>query len=105
MRNGARLAAFLAVAVVAGAALSLPILRVQPPDAGMPTLAQAAPAPAPEAPPTGPLAEAPIAVPDSREAISLSFAPVVKRVAPAVVNVYATARAEAPVTVCRRPVL
>ena len=31
-------------------------------------------------------------MPDSREAIRLSFAPIVKRVAPAVVNVYATSR-------------
>ena len=34
------------------------------------------------------------AVPDSREAIKLSFAPIVKRVAPAVVNVYATSRVQ-----------
>ena len=34
------------------------------------------------------------AVPDSREAIRLSFAPIVKRVAPAVVNVYATSRVQ-----------
>ena len=33
-------------------------------------------------------------MPDSREAIRLSFAPIVKRVAPAVVNVYATSRVQ-----------
>jgi Do/DeqQ family serine protease len=33
-------------------------------------------------------------VPESREAIRLSFAPIVKRVAPAVVNVYATSRVQ-----------
>ncbi len=37
----------------------------------------------------------PAAVPEGREAIKLSFAPVVKRVAPAVVNVYASTRVEA----------
>ena len=35
-----------------------------------------------------------VAVPDSRETVRLSFAPVVKRVAPAVVNVYATSKVE-----------
>ncbi len=34
------------------------------------------------------------AVPENREAIRLSFAPIVKRVAPAVVNVYATSRVQ-----------
>ena len=33
-------------------------------------------------------------MPESREAIRLSFAPIVKRVAPAVVNVYATSRVQ-----------
>jgi S1-C subfamily serine protease len=33
-------------------------------------------------------------VPDSRHAVRLSFAPIVKRVAPAVVNVYATSRVQ-----------
>ena len=52
--------------------------------------AMSTPQPAP-ALPVEPGAEA---VPGSREAIRLSFAPVVKRVAPAVVNVYATSRVE-----------
>jgi len=60
-----------------------------------------APAPvvaAPPAPaaPAAPLPTAPQpAVPQSREAVRLSFAPVVQRVASAVVNVYATARTQA----------
>jgi Do/DeqQ family serine protease len=109
MGHGARLAAFLAVAVLAGAAFSLPGLRDE--DAGVfaPALTQAEPGPAatpiesaapapsassaPQA--TAALAEPVPAVPTSRESIRLSYAPVVKRVAPAVVNVYATSRAEA----------
>jgi Do/DeqQ family serine protease len=35
-----------------------------------------------------------VSIPESREAIQLTFAPVVRRVAPAVVNVYATERVE-----------
>jgi Do/DeqQ family serine protease len=57
----------------------------RPPAAPAPQPAKVAAAPTP-APDTAD------AVPQSREAIRLSFAPIVKRVAPAVVNVYATSR-------------
>ncbi len=53
--------------------------------------APAVPAPSPAA---EKVAETKEAVPQSREAIKLSFAPIVKRVAPAVVNVYATSRVQ-----------
>jgi Do/DeqQ family serine protease len=57
-----------------------------------PATAEPPPAVMPSAsPPVAPAAE----VPANRQAIQLSFAPVVKRVAPAVVNVYATARIQA----------
>ena len=52
----------------------------------------AAPAAQPARPVAGAASAAERAVPESREAIQLSFAPIVKRVAPAVVNVYATSR-------------
>ena len=45
-------------------------------------------------PPASPQVPESPKVPESRQTIQLSFAPVVKRVAPAVVNVYATARAQ-----------
>jgi Do/DeqQ family serine protease len=53
-------------------------------------VAEAPARPAPAPPPPASAAEP--TVPQSREALSLSFSPVVKRVSPAVVNVYATSR-------------
>jgi Do/DeqQ family serine protease len=93
MRQALRLVMAISIAVAAG--LAAPLSQSGPAGAESGRtdvrLAQngAAPAPAPIAP-VGKGA----AVPDSRETIRLSFAPIVKRVAPAVVNVYATARVE-----------
>src|SRR4051794_31029215 len=63
--------------------LSTPKSAPAPVAAALPTAA----APAPAAPDRA-------VVPDSRQAVRLSFAPIVKRVAPAVVNVYATSRVQ-----------
>jgi Do/DeqQ family serine protease len=52
------------------------------------------PPPPVEAPTARPAAAREEAVPGARQQIKLSFAPVVKRVAPAVVNVYATSRVQ-----------
>jgi Do/DeqQ family serine protease len=105
MRSGLRFVlAAAGVAVVAGGVALLPqrgpqrSLAIEGPAVTGTTTP--APAVAPEAPrtdaPGAPVvAAAPRAsVPETREAIKLSFAPVVKRVAPAVVNVYATSRVE-----------
>ncbi len=62
--------------------------QAEPVAAPPPRAAEAQPAPVVQTPPD-------VEVPRNSEAIRYSFAPVVKRVAPAVVNVYATARAEA----------
>jgi Do/DeqQ family serine protease len=70
MRQGLPLALSMAIALAAGIAASLPASG----------RAEAAAAQA--------------VVPPSREAIRFSFAPIVKHVAPAVVNVYATARVQ-----------
>jgi Do/DeqQ family serine protease len=89
MRPSTRLAASVVAALVAGTALlsidahggseTVPVFA--PPEKTI--LAQAA---GPAQP------ERQTVVPGSREAIRFSFAPIVKRVAPAVVNVYATSR-------------
>ncbi len=95
MRPGARLVAGIAIAAIAG--LAIPLLRDG--IAGT-TLAAGPPAAIPLAStaagtaPVAALAVPQAVVPDSREAIRFSFAPVVKRVAPAVVNVYATSRVQ-----------
>jgi Do/DeqQ family serine protease len=90
------LVAAAGVAVVAGGAFVLPRWNAaETPRAAGPALIGSIAAPAPvNAPTVQPAAERPAAAPANREAIRLSFAPVVKRVAPAVVNVYATARVE-----------
>jgi Do/DeqQ family serine protease len=100
MRRSIGLAAALTVAAIAGAALLLP----QRHDAGTmlsgppASAAPATPAPALQATEGAAaplrLAQATAAAPESREEIRLSFAPIVKRVAPAVVNVYATSRVQ-----------
>jgi Do/DeqQ family serine protease len=85
-----RIATAIAVALVAGLSVPRGLLALQPAS----PIAQA------EAAPDGLRTGAPAAseqgtaAPESRDAIRLSFAPVVKRVAPAVVNVYATSRVE-----------
>jgi Do/DeqQ family serine protease len=92
MRQSLRLVG--AVLVVAAAALALPLLDL----GGSPGTATLELGPAQtgslRAAPTATEAPAPALVPQSREEIRFSFAPVVKRVAPAVVNVYATSRVE-----------
>jgi len=97
MRRSIGLIAALAIVTVAGAALVLPqghdaerALTAAPANAA-PVIPPAAPRPAPA---VLPAAGETNAVPESREAIRLSFAPIVKRVAPAVVNVYATSRVQ-----------
>ena len=96
MRGSLRLviAAAVVVAGLAGLAIGLPdappdpVAKARPEAVPALELAQAQPREASrQAAPTA-------AVPESREAVRLSFAPVVKRVAPAVVNVYATERVE-----------
>ena len=91
MRHGRLIIARAAAACVG---LAVPLPRGGMAGAEQPTLrpAQAGQAPAQPAPilPLGP--ETQVAIPSDREAIRLSFAPIVRRVAPAVVNVYATAR-------------
>jgi Do/DeqQ family serine protease len=88
MRPSARLAASVAAALVAGAALLSIDAR-----GGVETLPAAPAEKAVVAQAVSPArAEPRIVVPDSREAIRFSFAPIVKRVAPAVVNVYATSK-------------
>ena len=96
MPNGQRL--YLLVAI---AALGLTFVASRG-DVIAPTLLHSASAqsagsssPAPQAvAPAVPAPKSTAAVPESREAIRLSFAPVVKRVAPAVVNVYATSKVQ-----------
>src|SRR5688572_3095744 len=92
MRRSLRLVG--ALLVIAAAGLAVPLLHPGgSPGTATPELGRA---------PTGSLraaaipaeAAAPAVVPQSREEIRYSFAPVVKRVAPAVVNVYATSRVE-----------
>src|SRR5688500_3725016 len=90
MRLGLRLVG--SAIVVAVAASAIPLLHAggsagtTPP--GRASVQTRAVAPSPST------AAAEAAVPQSREAIRFSFAPVVKHVAPAVVNVYATSRVE-----------
>jgi Do/DeqQ family serine protease len=91
MRQVLRILASAAIAAVAGLTAPLPrpglagVTAPHAPAAPVPVADRAA-APAPES--------AVAAVPQGREAIRLSFAPIVKRVAPAVVNVYATSRVQ-----------
>ena len=102
MRREIRLVMALAIAAVAGVALLLPYrghIEAALRGDGAAIAAPTAPATIPAAP--RPPAEAVAAPaqklaepPESREAIKLSFAPIVKRVAPAVVNVYATSRVQ-----------
>ena len=92
MRQSLRLGiAVIAVAGLAGLAIGLPDAPSDPvataqPEAASPALELAQPREA--------ASRAVEALPESHEAIRLTFAPVVKRVAPAVVNVYATSRVE-----------
>jgi Do/DeqQ family serine protease len=100
MRRSIGLIAAVAVVAITGAVLLLPSRHDV--EALASAAASAAPLAAPALPhrplgvtPTaGQAATPPVAVPQSREAIRLSFAPIVKRVAPAVVNVYATSRVQ-----------
>jgi Do/DeqQ family serine protease len=93
MRLSLRLAVSAALAIVAGFAVPLPegarsdLVGAQSASAiqTSPTLAD---------PMVNNVAARQRLAPESREEIRLSFAPIVKRVAPAVVNVYATSRAE-----------
>ena len=90
MRQGFGLVAAVAVAVAIG--LAIPIASSEL--AGLPeTASPGGTAESSRTPPLRLAAVEPV-VPASREAVRLSFAPVVKRVSPAVVNVYATSRAE-----------
>ena len=96
MRRSIGLVAAVVIATLAGAAIVLPLRHDS--ETGLADgAANAAPvaAPAVSAPAAAvqPIA-AQRAVPPDREAIQLSFAPIVKRVAPAVVNVYATSRVQ-----------
>jgi Do/DeqQ family serine protease len=95
MRRSLGIAAALTVAAIAGAGLWLPqITRVGPMLSGAPaSAAPAHPAEVPAARETLQVAGG-AAVPESREEVHLSFAPIVKRVAPAVVNVYATSHVQ-----------
>ncbi len=97
MRRSIGLIAAVALVAVAGGAFLLEPSQNAEPLAG--AAANAAPVAAPSAQQSAPalrpgVDEAAASVPQSREAIRLSFAPVVKRVAPAVVNVYATSRVQ-----------
>jgi Do/DeqQ family serine protease len=94
MRHG-RLIIAIAASACVGLAIPFPRGGMAGPERPALRPVQAGQAPAQPAPvlPLGP--ETQVAVPSDREAIRLSFAPIVRRVAPAVVNVYATARAEA----------
>ncbi len=110
MRSSLRLlvAAAGIVVVAGGAALLVPNWHaVERAPAAAPTLTGSIAAPPKVDPPSVQPAQAvqPVAtaaaataetnvVPEGRQAIKLSFAPVVKRVAPAVVNVYATSRVQ-----------
>ncbi len=100
MRRSVGLVTALVIAAIAGAAFLLP-QRHELETAFAGASANAAPiaAPAIRSPeqqikPVAGQAAPQDAVPDSREAIRLSFAPIVKRVAPAVVNVYATSHVQ-----------
>src|SRR5918999_6340555 len=92
MRQSLRLVG--AVLVIAAAGLAIPLLDLggspgtATPDIGPAQTGSLRAAPIPTE------AAAPAVVPQSREEIRFSFAPVVKRVAPAVVNVYGTSRVE-----------
>ena len=88
MRKGISLIVAAGVAVVAGLAIALPDRGER--EAGQGT----APSTSTVAAPVQIAAAEQPAVPESREAIRLSFAPIVKRVAPAVVNVYATSKVQ-----------
>ncbi len=98
MRRSVGLVTALAIAAVAGAAFLLPqkhdarmgLVGAEARAAPVAAPVEANPAPAPNVTAAASQAVANSAVPDSRETIRLSFAPIVKRVAPAVVNVYAT---------------
>ncbi len=102
MRKGIGLAAVLLIAAIAGAAFLLPqrhevetaLVGAEAQAAPVAAPAIANPAPVEKATPAAGQAAAEATVPSSREAIRLSFAPIVKRVAPAVVNVYATSRVQ-----------
>jgi Do/DeqQ family serine protease len=103
MRSGLRLVLFAAgIAVVAGGVALLPQSEAYRPfgidEPAVTGTTGQVPVPAePRMEPPGGIATAAgpqASVPETREAIRLSFAPVVKRVAPAVVNVYATARVQ-----------
>jgi Do/DeqQ family serine protease len=93
MRHG-RLVIAISVAALAGLAVPFPQNGMAGSEQPKLLAVQAEEAPARPAPmlPLG--GETHVGVPSDREAIRLSFAPIVKRVAPAVVNVYATARVE-----------
>ena len=98
MRSSLRALAIAAgVAVVAGGALLLPRWNAAETagEAEFILTGSIARPPAAEPPPVLlAAADQEAEVPADREAIRLSFAPIVKRVAPAVVNVYATSRVE-----------
>jgi Do/DeqQ family serine protease len=101
MRRSIGLVTAFVVAAIGAAALLLPAQRHAVATALVGATANAATvaAPALRAPvlaaqPAAAQSAQPVTVPDSREAIRLSFAPIVKRVAPAVVNVYATSRVQ-----------
>jgi len=88
MRKSISLIAAAGIAVVAGLAIALPDADNRDAPRDVIPAAPAEPRPLQ-------LATAPEpAVPESRETIRLTFAPIVKRVAPAVVNVYATSRVQ-----------
>ncbi len=102
MRRRIGLVAVLAIAAIAGAAFLLPhrsdfeaALSAAPVSAApaAPGIAQACASNADQWRNRLPL-QRKTTVPGSREAIKLSFAPIVKHVAPAVVNVYATSRVQ-----------
>ncbi len=100
MRRSIGLVTTLAIAAIAGAAFLLPQRHeLKTAFAGAqadaaPVAAPAVQGPAPQTETVAGQAAPQTAVPDSRETIRLSFAPIVKRVAPAVVNVYATSQVQ-----------
>lgn len=104
MANGQRLFLLVAIAVLGltfiasrGDVIAPTLLHAAPAQSAVSSPpARQAVAPSAAAPEPARVAAAqsaePAAIPETREAIRLSFAPVVKRVAPAVVNVYATSK-------------
>src|SRR5436190_18539607 len=93
LMNRPRLLVALATAALVGAIAAGSLLAGAAPQAAKPQARPQLSRPAPEPARTLPAAQA---VPQSMAQVQLTFAPVVRRVAPAVVNVYARAVVQTP---------